>query len=79
MVSEAKEEQIRAEARAMLDKFSKSLGNIKVSSEIKGDGDSSGFREEGSGDEGSQDFRQMMFANSESKEGDFIVAEKKKW
>ena len=93
VVSEDKEEHMRAEARAMLGKFSKSLGNVKVSSESNVDGESSGFRieattfEKGSrspkgesvGEESNNDFRQRMFANAPNKEGDFIVAEKKKW
>ena len=76
----------------MLEKFSKSLGDIKVSSESKSDV-SEGFREEATtfekgsrspngksdGEDRSEDFRDRMFANAESKEDDFILAEKKKW
>ena len=79
MVSEVKEEQIRAEARAMLEKFSKSLGNVKVSSENNVNDESSGFRSESEGEESNEDFRDRMFANAPNVEGDFIIAEKKKW
>ncbi len=79
MVSEVKEEQIRAEARAMLEKFSKFLGGIKVSSDSNLGGESSGFREEGKGEESNDEFRDLMFTNAPNKDGDFIMAEKKKW
>jgi Asp-tRNA(Asn)/Glu-tRNA(Gln) amidotransferase C subunit len=72
------EEKIRKEAREILDKFAKELEGVELK-ERKDKKEVGGVREEGSGGEGSSDFRKRMFANAPNKEGDFIVAEKKKW
>ena len=72
------EDKIRAEARRILDKFGKSLSVVKFKEKdlkIK----EGGFREEGSGSECDSEFREKMFANAPEKEGNYIVAEKKKW
>ena len=72
------EDKIRAEARRILDKFGKSLSRVKLREKdlkIK----EGGFREEGSGSECDSEFRRKMFSNAPEKEGDHIVAEKKKW
>ena len=75
------EELLRKEARRILDKFASDLGRVRLPEEKdlkKGVG---GFREEGSGssERGGGDFRERMFENAPSKDGDFIIAEKKKW
>lgn len=72
-------EEIRKEAKEILDNFSKSLNKVKFK-EKKGKSDgNSGMREEKEGMKGSEDFRMRMFDNSPEKEGDYIIAEKKNW
>ena len=71
------EEAIRREAKAILDKFSKSLKNVKADeSHIVRDSDR---RDEGEGVDGDSEFREVMFENAPHKKGDFMIAEKKKW
>lgn len=70
--------KIEKEARDILDKFGKSLEGIKLKNKQKKEG-LSGFRKEGSGKKADEDFRKRMFLNAPKKEGDFIIAEKKKW
>jgi len=72
------EEKIRREAKAILDKFAKELERVELK-EKKERKEVGGVRVEGAGGEGDKDFRKRMFENAPSKEGDFIVAEKKKW
>ena len=73
-----KKKEIEKQAREILDKFGKALGKIKLKDGKIGSG-LSGFRKEGTGDKENKDFRERMFANAPKKEGDFILAEKKKW
>ena len=72
------EEKIRREAKAILDKFAKELESVELKDK-KEKREVGGTREEGKGGEEVSDFRKRMFENAPSKEGDFIVAEKKKW
>ncbi len=77
-MEEKRKEEIRREARAILDKFAKSLEKVKVSGkkkEIVGDG----TRVEGKEGGCDSDFRKRMFDNAPKKEGDCIVAEKASW
>lgn len=78
MISEREKEEIKKEAKEILDKFASALEGIKVK-EKKEKEKIGGFREEGKGEETDNDFRKRMFENAPRKEGDFILAEKKKW
>lgn len=78
MVSEEKREEVKKEARQILERFSKELGKVKIK-EKSLKGKVGGFRKEGSGEEGDKEFIERVFSNAPKKEGDFIVAEKKKW
>ena len=78
MVSEEKREEVKKEARQILGRFSKELGKVKIK-EKSLKSKLGGFRKEGSGEEGGKDFIERVLANAPNKEGDFIVAEKKKW
>ena len=73
-----KQEQIRIEAKEILQRFSKKLQNVKFV-ERKEKEEFGGMREEGEGLAGDPDFRARMFKNAPHTEGDFIIAEKKKW
>lgn len=80
-MEEKRKEEIRKEARAILDKFAKTLekvGDIKVGVEKK-DNKDMGMRQEGEGQVGDEDFRKRMFENAPRKDRDCIVAEKGSW
>jgi len=77
-MDEKKREEIRKQAKDILDKFAKTLENVRLK-EKKIEGDIGGFREEGEGLKGDDDFRKRMFENASSKNGDYLIAEKKKW
>ena len=78
MVSEKEQEEIRKEAKRILDNFASALGKTKVK-EKRLKRDVGGFREEKGKDERDKDLRERMFENAPKKQGDCIVAEKKKW
>ncbi len=79
-VSEKEKEKIKEEAKQILDNFSKVLEKVKIKEIKKSEKkEVGGFREEGPGKLGSGDFRKRMFENAPIKDGDFIIAEKKKW
>tara|TARA_Y100000310_G_C20701159_1_gene830001 strand:+ start:3710 stop:3943 length:234 start_codon:yes stop_codon:yes gene_type:complete len=77
-MDEKKEKALRKEAREILDKFAAALDKVKIK-EKSLKGKVGGFRDEKDGKECDSDFRKRMFENAPSKEGDSIVAEKKKW
>jgi len=77
-MDEKKKEEIRKEAKEILDNFAKALDAVKIKEkDLKVE--IGGFREEGLGMEGNKEFRKRMFANAKNKDKDFIIAEKKKW
>ncbi len=78
MIDEKKREEIKKEAKRILDKFSKSLEKVKFK-EKKLKKKSGGYREEGEGDNVNEDFRKRMFENAPEKKNDYVIAEKKKW
>lgn len=77
-VDEKKREQIKKEAQDILKKFAASLEKVKFEEKEnkKGVG---GFRGEGEGLKGNEDFRKRMFENAPEKDDDCIIAEKKTW
>lgn len=78
-VSEKEKEEIRKEAKGIMDSFSKKLS--KVSKKIPESliEREEGEREEVEKKEENSDFRERMFENAPRKNKDFILAEKKKW
>jgi len=75
MISEKQHEEIRLEAKKLLDNFARSLSSVKI--EEKGlKSEIGGFREE-KDPECDPDFRDAMFQNAPEKKGDSIIAEKK--
>ncbi len=78
MISEKKQAEIKKEAKEILDKFASALDKVKIKKkELKKP--AGGYREEKEGMQGNPDFRNRMFENAPRKEGDCIIAEKKKW
>jgi len=78
VMDEKEREKIRLEAKEILEKFAKTLENVKLK-EKKAKKEVGGFREEGQGEHGDKDFRKRMFANAPNKNEDNIIAEKKSW
>ncbi|MBI2451558.1 hypothetical protein HYV50_00600 [Candidatus Pacearchaeota archaeon] len=79
-MEEKKQEEIKKQAREILDKFSKTLAKVEFKEKkIEREKEAGGFREEGEGKEVDPDFRKRFFENAPKTEGDFIIAEKKKW
>ena len=79
MISEKQREEIREEAREILESF---VGALEKAGEVKEKRIKravGGFREEREGENCDDEFRKRMFANAPSVEGDCITAEKKKW
>ena len=77
MVTEQRKEEIRVEARAILERFGKMLSESKSASHKKASQVST--REEGSFIESNKTFREQLFLNALHKTSDFIVAEKAQW
>ncbi len=78
-VSEKEKKEIKKQAKAIMDGFSKKLSKIdKKMPEmlIKRD---EGEREESGGKKCDEEFRKIMFENAPNKNKDFIIAEKKSW
>lgn len=78
MISEKEKEEIRKEAKVVLDNFASALEKV----ELKEKGlkkHVGGFREEENGNRCDEDFRKGMFDNAPETKGDFIVAEKRRW
>lgn len=80
MVSDNEKEKIREEARALLESFAKKLEKVKLPDEKKEKVmKNSGMREEGDGEEVSEEFKKRVFDNAPKKSKKYILAEKKKW
>ena len=78
-VSEKEKEEIKKQAKGIMDSFSKKLSAIKeeVSEPII---EREKFeREEGAGENCDYDFRRRVFENAPNKNEDFILTEKKRW
>ena len=78
-VSEKEKEDIKKQAKKIMDKFSKRLEKVKLNDKQETSEPGLEFeREENSKNEREID-RKIMFENSPDKNKDFIVSEKKKW
>lgn len=76
-ISEKQKEELRAEAKQILNGFAKALAGVKLeSSSEKING--AGYREK-SDIKNDPEFRKRMFANAPKANDNYIVAEKKKW
>ncbi|RMD67707.1 hypothetical protein D6817_00790 [Candidatus Pacearchaeota archaeon] len=76
--------RVEAEAKKLLEKFGAALKQVSVDSWKGASGEEmaseiEGVREEGEGNEADPEFRKLFFANAPKVDGEFIVAEKKKW
>ena len=76
-VSESEREQIRRDAKKLLEEFAGKLGKIKPGVGHFENGE--GVRNEGEGWNSDSDFMNIMFANAPFVEDGFLVAEKGGW
>ncbi|MCK5449411.1 hypothetical protein KAI32_00945 [Candidatus Pacearchaeota archaeon] len=76
-ITDKEMEDIKRDAKKLLDEFASKLSKIKASEGHFENGD--GFREEGDGWNTDSDFKDLMFLNAPFVEEDLIVAEKGGW
>jgi len=76
-VSEKEREEIKKQAKDLLDDFSSKIDKIKFEEEYFESEE--GLREEGDGWETDPEFRDIMFANAPFVDDDSLVAEKGSW
>lgn len=70
-------EEVRKEARALLDKFGKDLENVKINSKsLKYSGE---LRKEKSGEKCDTSFKTIMFKNAPRKNEECLILEKASW
>ena len=80
MISDKEKEEIRQEARALLESFATKLEKVNLSEKkIKKIKENSGMREEGKGEEANSDFKKRFLDNAPNTDEDNIIAEKKSW
>ena len=77
-VSEKEKEDIKKQARSIIDSFSEKISRIKKMQEPFIER-AEGERKEGKGKEDENFSREIMFDNAPDKDGDFIIMEKKEW
>jgi len=78
-ISEEEKETIKRDAKKIIDSFSDKISKIKVPGEEPLIKRKDFERVDGEGKECDLDFKGIMFENAPNKNGDFILAEKKKW
>lgn len=78
-VVEKEKEDIKKQAKAILDSFSSKLSKIDKKIEEPLIERGSGQREEGGKTDTGKFSREIMFKNAPEKSKDFIITEKKKW
>ena len=79
-VSDKEREEIKKEAKSIMDNFSEKLSKVKDKiSEPLIERDKFEREEKSSTKNVETDFRKRMFENAPNKNSDFIIAEKKKW
>jgi hypothetical protein len=76
-VSEQEKEEIRKNAKRIMDEFGAKLEKIKVEEEFLEQGE--GMRQEGEAWKTQEDFREILFDNAPLVDDDCIVAEKGGW
>jgi hypothetical protein len=79
MLDTKKREEVRKQAKEIMDKFAKSLGDVKEKVEEDNVEREQDRRKEGEGKTSNSDFREIIFENAPNKNKDYIIGEKKKW
>jgi len=78
-LSDKEKEDIRKEAKKIIDDFSEKISKAKVPKEEPVIEREEFERAEKSGNECDEDFRERMLSNAPNKNKDAIIAETKKW
>jgi len=78
-VSEKEKEEIKKQAKSIMDNFSKKLSKIDKKMEESLIERDKGEREEEKGESDKDFSRETMFNNAPQKNKDFIIGERKKW
>lgn len=78
-LSEKEKEEIKSEARDIINSFSKKLEKVKDLPNESFIERGSGYREEGKGKSGNGMLKERILKNAPNKNKDFIIAEKKRW
>lgn len=78
-VSNEEIEEIKIQAKKIMDNFSKKLESIKIGEIEDVESKLKCEREEKNGKECDKKFRDFMFENAPDKNEDFILAERAKW
>lgn len=79
-VSEKEKEEIKQEARKIMDSFSEALESVKEEvGEAFVDRENDRRAEKEGGEKCDEEFREIMFDNAPKKNKDFIIAEKGEW
>jgi Asp-tRNA(Asn)/Glu-tRNA(Gln) amidotransferase C subunit len=76
-VSEQEKEEIKTNAKKLLDEFSSKLTKVSIKEEKKEVEEN--LRSEGKGWETNQDFKEFMFDNAPEVDDNLIIAEKGGW
>ncbi|MDO8516972.1 MAG: hypothetical protein Q7S33_02500 [Nanoarchaeota archaeon] len=76
-VSDKEKEEIKKQAKELLEDFSRKIEKIDVKEEFFEKGE--GLRDEGDGWNTNDEFRNIMFANAPFVDDEFLVAEKGGW
>jgi len=78
-VSEKEKEDIKNQAKAIINSFSKKLERINKKTEEPIIEREKGERQEASGKEPNESFKKSILENAAEKNKDFIIAERKGW
>ena len=78
MITEKEHEEIRKEAKKLLDNFASALSKVPIK-EKRLKTQNKGYREEKGAETPNEEFREIMFNNAPNKDKDCLIAEKKKW
>ena len=79
-VSENEKEEIRTDAKKLLNKFSKKLASVKgIEEHFASNSNKNGQRDKGTPWNTDPEFRDHFFANAPLVEDEFLVAEKGEW
>jgi len=78
-VSEKEKEDIKNQAKAIMDSFSKKLERINKKTEEPIIEREKGERQEAQGKETNEQFKKAILDNAPEKSKDFIIAERKGW
>ena len=78
-VSEKEKQEIKKQAKDIIEDFSKKLSKIDKNPKESTIERNSGERIETKSDKQDNEFRKIMFENAPNKNENFILAEKKKW